>query len=131
MPNDLNRNWGQPIDYTADPELVKEAVEAAKKSDVAIVFAGSNRLVETEAEDRKGLTLPFAQVELIKAVKAANPKTVVVMIAGAPYDVSEIDAEVDGLVWSWFNGSRAGDAIADVLFGEVNPSGKLPVTFPK
>ena len=131
LPNDLNRNWGQPIDYTADPELVKEAVEAAKKSDVAIVFAGSNRLVETEAEDRKGLTLPFAQVELIKAVKAANPKTVVVMIAGAPYDVSEIDAEVDGLVWSWFNGSRAGDAIADVLFGEVNPSGKLPVTFPK
>ncbi len=131
LPNDLNRSWGLPIDYSADPELIKEAVAAAKKSDVAIVFAGSNRLVETEAEDRKGLKLPFAQEELIKAVKAANPNTIVVMVAGAPYDVSGIHATVDALIWSWFNGSRAGDALADVLFGDVNPSGKLPVTFPK
>lgn len=131
LPNDLGRTWGQPIDYAANPALIKEAVAAAKASDVAIVFAGSNRLVETEAEDRKGLKLPFAQEELIKAVKVANPNTVVVMVAGAPYDVSEVHATVDALVWSWFNGSRAGDAIVDVLFGEVNPSGKLPVTFPK
>ncbi len=131
LPNDLDRSWGLPIDYSADPDLIKEAVEAASNSDVAVVFAGSNRLVETEAEDRKGLRLPFAQEELIAAVKAANPNTVVVMIAGAPYDVSNVHEQVDALVWSWFNGSRAGDAIADVLFGKVNPSGKLPVTFPK
>lgn len=131
LENDLDRSWGLPVDYSANPELVAEAVDAAKKSDVAIVFAGSNRLVETEAEDRKGLRLPFGQEALIKAVKAANPNTVVVMIAGAPHDVSEVHDTVDGLVWSWFNGSRAGDAIVDVLFGGVNPSGKLPITFPR
>ncbi|MEQ8473084.1 MAG: glycoside hydrolase family 3 C-terminal domain-containing protein [Marinoscillum sp.] len=131
LKNDLNRSYAQPVDYSSDPALIKEAVAAAKTSDVAIIFGGSNRLVETEAEDRKGLKLPFAQEELIKAVKAANPNTIVVMIAGAPHDVSKVHDTVDGLVWSWFNGSRAGDAIADVLFGDVNPSGKLPVTFPK
>ncbi|WP_421889646.1 glycoside hydrolase family 3 C-terminal domain-containing protein [Marinoscillum sp.] len=131
LKNDLNRSWGLPVDYEANEQLVAEAVAAAQASDVAIVFAGSNRLVETEAEDRKGLRLPFGQEALIKAVKAANPNTIVVIIAGSPHDLSEIDATVDGLVWSWFNGSRAGDAIVDVLFGEVNPSGKLPVTFPK
>jgi len=131
LENNLNREWGLPVDYKADPKMIAEAVAAAKQSDVAVVFAGSNRLVETEAEDRKDLRLPFAQEELIKAVRAANPRTVVVMIAGAPYDVAEIHNTVDALVWSWFNGSRAGDAIVDVLFGDVNPSGKLPVTFPK
>lgn len=131
LPNDLNRSYGLPIDYEPNAALVAEAVKTAKQSDVAIVFAGSNRLVETEAEDRKGLRLPFGQVALIKAVKAANPNTIVVMIAGAPYDVSEVDGTVDGLLWSWFNGSRAGDAIVDVPFGAVNPSGKLPITFPK
>lgn len=131
LESDLDRAWGLPIDYSADPKLIAEAVEAAKKSDIAIIFAGSNRLVETEAEDRKSIKLPFGQEELIKAVKKANPNTVVVMIGGAPYDLQEVDATVDGLVWSWYNGSRAGDAIIDVLFGVVNPSGKLPVTFPR
>lgn len=131
LENDLNRSWGLPVDYSSNAELVAEAVKAAKNSDVAIVFGGSNRLVETEAEDRKGLRLPFGQEALIKAVRAANPNTIVVIIAGAPHDVSEVHDSVDGLVWSWFNGSRAGDAIADVIFGDVNPSGKLPITFPK
>lgn len=131
LENDLDRAWGLPIDYTPNEQLVAEAVAAARKSDVAIVFAGSNRLVETEAEDRKDLRLPFGQEALISAVKAANPNTVVVIVAGAPYDVAEVHQTVDGLVWSWFNGSRAGDAIVDVLFGAVNPSGKLPVTFPR
>ncbi len=131
LENDLYRAWGLPIDYEANPKLVAEAVEMAKKSDVAIVFAGSNRLVETEAEDRKGIQLPFGQEALIAAVRAVNPNTIVVMVAGAPYDLSNVDKSVDALVWSWFNGSRAGDAIVDVLFGTVNPSGKLPVTFPK
>lgn len=131
LENELDRQWGLPIDYSADPKLIAEAVAMAKQSDVAVIFAGSNRLVETEAEDRKDIRLPFGQEELIKAVRAANPNTVVVMVAGAPYDVSEVHNTVDALVWSWFNGSRAGDAIADVLLGNVNPSGKLPVTFPK
>lgn len=131
LPNDLNRNWGLPVDYKADQRLLKEAVKVAKNSDVAIVFGGSNRLVETEAEDRKNLRLPYGQEELIKVVKAANPNTIVVVIAGSPHDLSGVAPVVDGLLWSWFNGSEAGNALADILLGEVNPSAKLPVTFPK
>src|SRR5690606_27148706 len=101
LPHNLNRSWGLPVNYEANPELVKEAVRIAKESDVAIVFGGSNRLVETEAEDRKDLRLPFGQEQLIQAVKAANPNTIVVMVAGSPYDLSDIHPVVDGLVWSW------------------------------
>ena len=130
LPNDLNRAWGLPIDYAPDPKLVAEAVKAARSADVAIVFIGSNRLVETEAEDRKDLRLPFGQEELVKAVKAANPKTIVVVVAGAPYDLGEIQRTTDAIVWTWFSGSEGGNALADILIGKVNPSGKLPVTFP-
>lgn len=131
LPNKLGRAWGLPVDYTPNDKLVNEAVKAAQASDFAIVFIGSNRLVETEAEDRKTLRLPFGQEELVKAVKKANPRTIVVVIAGAPYDLNEIQANTDALIWSWFNGSEGGNALADILTGKVNPSGKLPVTFPK
>jgi len=114
-----------------DPAKVQEAVEAAKKSDVAIIFAGSNRDYETEASDRRNLKLPFGQEELIKKVIAANPRTIVVMIAGAPFEIEEISKKTSALVWSWFNGSEGGNALADVLLGKVNPSGKLPWTMPK
>ena len=114
-----------------DPAKVKQAVEAAKNSDVAIIFAGSNRDYETEASDRRNLKLPFGQEELIKKVIAANPRTIVVMIAGAPFEIEEISKKTSALVWSWFNGSEGGNALADVLLGKVNPSGKLPWTMPK
>ena len=114
-----------------DPAKLQEAVEAAKNSDVAIVFAGSNRDYETEASDRRDLHLPFGQEELIKKVLAVNPKTIVVMIAGAPFDINEVSKKTSALVWSWFNGSEGGNALADVLLGKVNPSGKLPWTMPK
>jgi beta-glucosidase len=114
-----------------DPAKVQEAVEAAKKSDVAIIFAGSNRDYETEASDRRDLHLPFGQEELIKKVIEANPKTIVVMIAGAPFDLNEVSQKSSALVWSWFNGSEGGNALADVILGKVNPSGKLPWTMPK
>ncbi len=114
-----------------DPAKLQEAVEAAKNSDVAIIFAGSNRDYETEASDRRDLHLPFGQEELIKKVLAVNPKTIVVMIAGAPFDINEVSKKTSALVWSWFNGSEGGNALADVLLGKVNPSGKLPWTMPK
>jgi beta-glucosidase len=113
-----------------DPAKVQEAVEAAKNSDVAIVFAGSNRDYETEASDRRDLHLPFGQEELIKKVIEANPKTIVVMVAGAPFDINEVSKKSSALVWSWFNGSEGGNALADVILGKVNPSGKLPWTMP-
>jgi beta-glucosidase len=114
-----------------DEAKLKEAIEVAKNSDMVIIFAGSNRDYETEASDRKDLSLPFGQEELIKKVLEVNPNTIVVMIAGAPFDIGAIKEKSSALVWSWFNGSEGGNALADVLLGTVNPSGKLPWTMPK
>ncbi|WP_373057335.1 glycoside hydrolase family 3 C-terminal domain-containing protein [Zunongwangia sp. H14] len=114
-----------------DPQMVEEAVNAAKKADAAIFFAGSNRDYETEASDRASLDLPFGQQKLIEKVLEANPNTIIVMIAGAPFNIENINQKTSTLVWSWFNGSEGGNALADVLLGDVNPSGKLPWTMPK
>ncbi|SNR31067.1 glycoside hydrolase family 3 C-terminal domain-containing protein [Lutibacter flavus] len=114
-----------------DQNILEEALIAAKNSDMAIIFAGSNRDYETEASDRRDLKLPFGQEELIKKVIAINPNTIVVMIAGAPFDLQDVEKNASTLVWSWFNGSEGGNALADVLMGTVNPSGKLPWTMPK
>ncbi|MEL1255733.1 glycoside hydrolase family 3 C-terminal domain-containing protein [Flavobacterium sp. DGU38] len=114
-----------------DPAKLQEAIEAAKNSDVAVVFAGSNRDYETEASDRRDLKLPFGQEELIQKVLAVNPNTIVVMVAGAPFDIDGVSKKTKALVWTWFNGSEGGNALADVLLGKVNPSGKLPWTMPK
>ena len=114
-----------------DPELLQQALEVAKNSDVAVIFAGSNRDYETEASDRRDLELPFGQQALIEQVLEANPNTVVVMIGGAPFDIGRIKEKSSALVWSWYNGSEGGNALADVLLGTVNPSGRLPWTMPK
>jgi beta-glucosidase len=114
-----------------DPKMLEEAINAAENADLTIVFAGSNRDYETEASDREDLDLPFGQTELIEKVLEADPNAIVVMIAGAPFDISRIKEKSSTLVWSWFNGSEGGNALADVLLGNVNPSGKLPWTMPK
>ncbi|SFU66538.1 beta-glucosidase [Pustulibacterium marinum] len=126
---DITLNGPVPIN-DLDPKMVEEAVNAAKNSDVAVIFAGSNRDYETEASDRANLDLPFGQKELIEKVLAVNPNTVVVFIAGAPFDIKEVTEQSKAVVWSWFNGSEGGNALADVLLGTVNPSGKLPWTMP-
>ena len=127
---DITLNGPVTIDQL-DPAKLQEAIEAAKNSDMAIVFAGSNRDYETEASDRRNLKLPFAQEELIDKVRAVNPNTIVVIIAGAPFDLVDLSQKSPTLVWSWFNGSEGGNALADVLVGKINPSGKLPWTMPK
>jgi len=114
-----------------EPAMLEEAINAAKNADMAIIFAGSNRDYETEASDRASLKLPFGQEELINKVLEVNPNTIVVFIAGAPFDINSIKEKSSALVWSWFNGSEGGNALADVLLGTVNPSGKLPWTMPK
>jgi beta-glucosidase len=113
-----------------DQSLIDEAVALAKTTDVAILCIGANREYESEGRDRKDLSLPFGEQALVNAVTAANPKTIIVIMAGAPYDLNEIKKSNHTIVWSWFNGSEAGIALADVLTGVVNPSGKLPFTFP-
>jgi beta-glucosidase len=123
--DEQNRGYDQP-----DQKLIDEAVALAKNSDVAILCIGSNREYESEAHDRKNLELPFGEQALVNAVTAANPNTIIVIMAGAPYNLNEIKKNNRAVVWSWFNGSEAGNALADVLKGVVNPSGKLPFTFP-
>lgn len=117
-------------DNTPNQKLIQEAVAVAKSSDAVVVFAGTNREVETEGTDRTSLKLPFGQDELIEAVISANPKTIVVVVAGAPVDMGTINRSASAILYSWFNGSEGGNAVADVIFGTVNPSGKLPFTFP-
>ncbi|MFI1772379.1 glycoside hydrolase family 3 C-terminal domain-containing protein [Thalassobellus citreus] len=114
-----------------DEAKLNEAIDAAKNSDLAIIFAGSNRDYETEASDRANLFLPFGQEALIEKVLEVNPNTIVVMIGGAPFDLGKVKEQASALIWSWFNGSEGGNALADVILGTVNPSGKLPWTMPK
>src|SRR6185437_10213124 len=111
-------------------ELMEQAVAAAKTSDMAILFIGGNRDYESESRDRPNLELPFNEQPLVDAVTAANPNTIVVVIGGAPYDIGKIKENNHTIVWSWYNGSENGNALADVLMGKINPSGKLPFTFP-
>ncbi len=114
----------------AGDKLIGQAVDAARKSDIALVFAGTSSDYETEGGDRDNLELPANQDELIKRVSAANKNTIVVMITGAPVLMSSWLNQVPGLVQAWFGGDEAGNAIADVLIGRHDPSGRLPMTFP-
>jgi len=119
-----------PID-TPNQKLIREAVKTAKSADAAIIVAGNTRTYETEGADRSSLALPFGENQLIKEVTAANPNTVVVIISGAPVELGQALKETSAMVWSGYNGSEGGHALADVLFGNVDPSGRLPFTFPK
>lgn len=110
-----------------DAEL-KKAVELAGQADVAIVFVGTNALIEQEERDRKSLGLTGNQEELVKAVFAANPRTVVVQMSAGPLTVPWLKENVPAMLQAWWPGEEGGNAIADVLFGEVNPAGRLPHT---
>ena len=113
-----------------DSTLLKEAIELAGNSDIAIIFSGTNREFETEGSDRSDFKLPYGQDELIRAVAAVNPRTIVVLVAASPLDLNNALNSSSAMLISWFNGSEGGNALADVLLGNVNPSGRLPFTFP-
>ena len=111
-------------------ELTAEAVEKAKQADVVIFFGGLNKsdFQDCEGHDRKQYDLPYGQNELIEALVAVNPRLVYVNISGNAVAMPFAN-KVPAILQAWFLGSEAGNAIADVLFGEVNPSGKLPYTW--
>ena len=123
-------NKGQLNTDNIDWKLIDEAVEQAKKSDVAIIFAGLNHDFDSESFDRIHMRLPYGQEQLIQEVTKANPKTIVVIIAGSPLELSGIAYYVPAIVWSWYGGMEAGNAVIDVLSGKEFPSGKLPFTMP-
>ena len=109
----------------------QEAVALAKTSDVAIVFVGEIHDMVGEAASRATLDLPGRQMELVQAIHATGKPTVVVLVNGRPLSVRWIVNNVPAIFESWMGGTQSGNAIADILFGEVNPGGKLPVTVPR
>ena len=113
---------------TTGAGLLADAEQLAKECDLALVFA---RDFETEGADRAAITLPDEQDELISAVVRANPRTVVVLNTGCMVLVNRWADAVPAIVQGWYPGQDDGNIIADVLFGNINPSGKLPITFPR
>lgn len=111
------------------PDLIEEAVKLAKKSDLVVLVAGLNNEWEAEGFDRVDMKLPGKQDELIERVSKANPNTIVVLNVGSPVEMPWID-RVPAVVQLWYDSQEQGNALADILFGDVNPSGKLPTTFP-
>lgn len=109
----------------------QEAVNLAKQSDVAVVFVGEIADMVGEAASRSSLDLPGKQMELVQAIHATGKPTVVVLVNGRPLSIGWIVNNVPAILESWMGGSQSGNAIADILFGDVNPSAKLPVTFPR
>ncbi|MDX6443468.1 MAG: beta-glucosidase [Blastocatellia bacterium] len=110
---------------------IDEAVRAARKSDVVIVAVGESADMSGEAASRASLDLPGRQLDLVKAVQATGKPVVVVLMNGRPLTINWIAENTPAILETWFGGTQAGNAIADVLFGDVNPGGKLPVTFPR
>ena len=114
-----------------EEDTLRKAAQAASKSDVAVIFAGLSDAFEVEARDRTDLNLPKEQEDLIEAVTKANPNTIVVMTSGAPVLMDKWIGKVPAVVQAFYYGQEGGNAIADILFGKISPSGKLPATFLK
>jgi beta-glucosidase len=111
--------------------MLKEAVIAAAKADVAVVVVGRYSKLETEGSDVKTMDLPAGQDDLIESVETANPRTIVVLNTGDPVTMTRWLAQTPALLDMWYGGEEAGHALASILFGDANPSGKLPVSLPK
>ena len=118
------------INEPADPALLAEAVALAKDADLVIFFGGTNKSIETEGSDRQNIDLPTGQNEVVAALYEANPNLVTVLISGGPTDLRQLEPVSPAIVQGWWNGTEGGTALAEVLFGDIAPSGKLPFTFP-
>lgn len=112
-------------------KLNEEAIKVAAKADLVLFMGGDNRAVETEGSDRSDIFLPSGQDDLIQKIAAVNPNIVTVLVSGAPNDLNTVNPLSKALVLSWFNGTEGGNALADVLVGNISPSGRLPFTLPE
>lgn len=122
-------------------DLINEAVATAAKADAVIIVGGwthgynyrvwNDNAYDAEDVDKPDMQMPFGQNELIKAVMKANPKTVIVLMGGGAIDMTQWVDQAPAILQAWYAGMEGGNALAKIIFGDVNPSGKLPMTFPK
>ena len=118
-------------DSRSKEELLKEAVSIANKSDVIVLAIGESAEMSGESSSRTEIDIPASQVDLLKELKKTGKPIVVVLFTGRPLALTNMKDMPDSILNVWFPGTEAGNAITDVLFGKVNPSGKLPMTFPR
>jgi len=119
------------VDARSPQALIDEAVEKAKQADVVVAAVGEAQGMAHEASSRSELTISASQQKLLAALKATGKPLVIVLMNGRPLTLVNEDRMADALLETWFSGTEGGNAIADVLFGDYNPSGKLPITFPR
>lgn len=125
-------NWAM-INKSANAknDLLKQAVNYAKSSDVAVVVIGENSAEVGEGKGKMNLNLEPAEMELLQAVEATGTPTVLVLLNGRPLTINWAAENLDAILETWYAGEFSGDAVADILFGDYNPSGHLPISFPK
>ncbi|WP_336709383.1 MULTISPECIES: beta-glucosidase BglX [unclassified Cedecea] len=120
---------------TVDPRtpqaMIDEAVKTAKNADVVVAVVGEAQGMAHEASSRTNLTLPQSQRDLIAALKATGKPLVLVLMNGRPLALVKEDQQADAMLEAWYGGTEGGNAVADILFGDYNPSGKLPMSFPR
>ncbi|MCG6542153.1 beta-glucosidase BglX [Pseudomonas sp. KSR10] len=127
-------NWDNPevVQDSRSPEaMIDEAIAVAKQADVIVAAVGESRGMSHEASSRTSLQIPPSQQALLKALKETGKPLVLVLMNGRPLDLNWAKANADAILETWFTGTEGGNAIADVLFGDYNPSGKLPISFPR
>jgi len=125
--------WGQseaPVAGPTNEDLLAEAVEVAKDADVVLFFCGNDKNIETEGSDRENIFFPEGQEAVAAALAEVHPDLISIIISGGPCDLRELTKVSPAIVQGWWNGLEGGNAMADVLFGKIAPSGKLPFTFP-
>lgn len=126
--------FGEALDYQKDETeakaLLREAVSLAEKADKVVLAIGEHRSQTGEAASRAQIEIPACQMELFRAVQAVNPNVIVVLFSGRPLDIREISQKAKAVLAVWQPGTEGGNAILDVLYGDVNPSGKLAMSFP-
>jgi len=123
--------WALPTDEKKMATTCAKLAEAAKAADAVLVFAGIDHSLDSEGRDRTDMNFPEAQTALIKHLAAANPKTIVTLLNGSPLELGGWLDKVPAVLEAWYPGMEGGTAIANALFGKINPSGKLPFSWPK
>jgi len=127
-------NWDAPEvtqDKRTPAEMIREAVKVAQRSDVIVAAVGEARGMSHESSSRTSLDLPQSQRDLVTALKATGKPLVLVLMNGRPLALQREQKEADAILETWYTGTEGGNAISDVLFGDYNPSGKLPISFPR